>query len=328
MLLDDKIYGKEEVNEPVLMELINSKAVQRLKGVSQRGYPESTKMSAGNPPYYTRYEHSIGCMLLLRRMGAGIDEQIAGLLHDISHTAFSHVADWAIGDPLKEDYQDSILSRYVVESDAAAIITRYGHDLESISNMETEGRFGLLERDAPDICADRIDYALRDSYNLERRNVERAFKGLINHNGELMFDSMGSARAFADCYVADIRENYAAPENLLRYHLLGRALKYAMDSKVISIGDMHTDEKLVMEKIRNSGNATAKEMLDASLGRLRFSVSTGKGVFLRYKLRYVDPKFMNGRHAERLSIADPGYARIIDEEKERHARGVHIEMVR
>jgi HD superfamily phosphohydrolase len=32
-------------------------------------------------------------MLLVRRLGASLEEQIAALLHDVSHTAFSHVID-------------------------------------------------------------------------------------------------------------------------------------------------------------------------------------------------------------------------------------------
>ncbi|MDE1852086.1 MAG: hypothetical protein KGH69_05410, partial [Candidatus Micrarchaeota archaeon] len=168
----------------------------------------------------------------------------------------------------------------------------------------------------------------RDSYNLQAGNVKKAFNGLVARNGEIVFKSIDAARAFADCYVADIRESYAAPENLLRYHLLGSALKYAIDNKVISMGDLHKDEKTVMEKINHSGNETAAQMLKASLGRLKFSVSNGRGVLLKYKLRYVDPKFIHGDRLERLSSADPEYSKIISEEKERHARGVYIEMIK
>lgn len=41
----------------------------------------------------TRYEHSVGAMLLVRRAGGSVEAQAAGLLHDVAHTALSHVAD-------------------------------------------------------------------------------------------------------------------------------------------------------------------------------------------------------------------------------------------
>lgn len=327
MLIDDRLYGRFDVTEEVLTELIDSYEVQRLKGVSQRGYPASTQMVSKNPPHYTRYEHSIGCMLLLRKMGAGIEEQIAGLLHDTSHTAFSHVADWAFGNPEAEDYQDSILSDYIKGSALAAIIQKHGYDLERISNMERHGKFGLLERNAPDVCADRIDYALRDSHNTHLEEGRKAIEGLMANNGEIVFRSRASARAFADCYVSDIRDSYADPENLIRYRILGNALKYAMDTGIITMKDLHTDEDTVIRKINGSGDAEAMSLMVGALGRVNFRVTEGRGIFLKYKLRYVDPKFIENGGLVRLSRVDSEYARLIEEEKERQRRGVYIELL-
>src|SRR3989344_8664366 len=94
----DSVYGDEEIKEEVLIELINSKPFQRLKGISQQGMPRELWFTHVN----SRYEHSIGVLIILRRLNAGLEAQVAGLLHDVSHTAFSHVVDWVFGDPLKE----------------------------------------------------------------------------------------------------------------------------------------------------------------------------------------------------------------------------------
>lgn len=61
-----------------------------------------------------RYDHSVGVMLLIRMLGGTLEEQIAGLLHDVSHTAFSHVADYVF-ENRDEDYHE-IIFRSVVES--------------------------------------------------------------------------------------------------------------------------------------------------------------------------------------------------------------------
>lgn len=54
MMLEDKLYGSMEV-EPVLRDLVNSRPLQRLKGVHQAGaaYLVCPEWNV------TRYEHSI-----------------------------------------------------------------------------------------------------------------------------------------------------------------------------------------------------------------------------------------------------------------------------
>ena len=100
MLIKDIVYGDVEIDEPVLIELINSDALQRLKHINQAG---ASKYIMPKP--VTRFEHCVGAMILLKRLGASLEEQIAGLLHDVPHTAFSHVIDFVFK-TCKLDYLD------------------------------------------------------------------------------------------------------------------------------------------------------------------------------------------------------------------------------
>jgi len=98
MKYKDRIYGEFKIAEPVILELIASKAMERLKEIDQAGYFE---------PYYpgtahSRFEHSVGVYLLLKMFGAPIHEQIAGLIHDVSHSAFSHCVDYALDEGSEE----------------------------------------------------------------------------------------------------------------------------------------------------------------------------------------------------------------------------------
>src|SRR5271170_653561 len=83
-------YGTFVVTEPVLLELFDSESLARLKKIHQYGVNYFVKKGS---PWYSRYEHSVGVWALLRRFGASLEEQVAGLLHDLSHTVFSHVGD-------------------------------------------------------------------------------------------------------------------------------------------------------------------------------------------------------------------------------------------
>src|SRR5690554_5599914 len=89
----ETFYGLIDVEEPLLLELIEHPAFQRLKGVHQYGVSYYTT----HKEEYTRYDHSLGVFALLRAKGSPLKEQVAGLLHDVSHTAFSHVGDWIFG---------------------------------------------------------------------------------------------------------------------------------------------------------------------------------------------------------------------------------------
>lgn len=50
MWLEDEIYGRFEITEPVLKELLNAPELQRLKGISMAGYYPGCP-EFGNPEY-------------------------------------------------------------------------------------------------------------------------------------------------------------------------------------------------------------------------------------------------------------------------------------
>ena len=175
MFIKDNIYGEFEIEEPILIELINSKPVQRLKGIIQQVIPTRFQRF----PWFTRYEHSIGVMLLLRKLGATIEEQVSGLLHDVSHTAFSHMIDMLLYNDLDENFQDKNHENIIKNSEIPKILENYNFDVNKISNP---ANFSLLEQPAPDLCADRVDYCLRDTYywaNPEKVNF--CISNLINN---------------------------------------------------------------------------------------------------------------------------------------------------
>lgn len=47
----------------------------------------------------------MGVMLLIKKLNGSIEEQIAGWIHDISHTAFSHLIDYVF-DSEGEDHHE------------------------------------------------------------------------------------------------------------------------------------------------------------------------------------------------------------------------------
>ena len=60
MQINDRVYGTVTVKDPVLIMLINSKPVQRLKGINQAGASQYAIKGTN----VSRYEHSVGVMIL------------------------------------------------------------------------------------------------------------------------------------------------------------------------------------------------------------------------------------------------------------------------
>ncbi len=308
MIIPDEVYGDEEVNESILIELINSAPMQRLKGISQHGVPAGYTDRKG---LFSRYEHSLGVLIILRRLNAGIEEQIAGLLHDVSHTAFSHVIDWAVGDPTKEDYQDNSHLRVIKNSEMKEILEKHGFDYENISNIES---FSLLEKDAPGLCADRIDYTLRElGHSLEEEKAFECFQNLINVDGQIAFENIGTAKKFADSYMKLQTEHWGGETARASYYLLSRAIKRAMNLGLISEKDFMKTDSEVLGILESSNDS---EILDKLKTLKKFeTLEDENGLELKKKFRYIDPEiFLDGKIV-RLSEIDEVYKKKLEEEK-------------
>src|SRR3989344_6307050 len=128
----DRVYGNFEIEEPAILGLINSETFQRLKDIDQMGYFEPHFHGTA----HSRLEHSIGVYLLLKMYGAPLEEQIAGLIHDVSHSAFSHCIDYVLdaGSEKEHNHQDNIFDEFVRTTQIPEIIKKYGFDPDYIFN--------------------------------------------------------------------------------------------------------------------------------------------------------------------------------------------------
>ncbi len=305
----DEVYGEEIIKEPVLVELINSKLMQRLKKISQYGIPDEYYHKNN----YSRYEHSIGVLILLRRLGADLNEQIAGLLHDISHTAFSHVVDWAIGDSTKEDYQDKNYLNIIENSDIPFILRKYGFNYKNISNLED---FSLLEKEAPSLCADRIDYTLRELFR-DGNSIKNFIVNLRNNEGSVVFIDKEVAEKFAYEYLRLQNEHWAGPQAKVRYFILGNVLRRALENKLITVEDLslYTDEDII-KKLEESFDDVIIQNLNLLKNGLKIEETDNcEGVLIKKKFRYIDPEILIDGEINRVSRLSENYALILEKEK-------------
>ncbi len=316
MEINDRIYGRIKIKEPVLLGLLKSSSILRLKNISQFGVPDEYHHLKN----YSRYEHSVGVMILLKKLGATVEEQVAGLLHDISVLAFSHISDWVFANGREgvEDYHDSIHKTFVQNTEIPKILKDFNFVLERILN---EDNFSLLERKIPDLCADRVDYALREFKPLI---ANRCLKGLINYNGEIVFNNQKSAFDFAKNFLELQTNHWGGYEAMTRYHFFSGALRIALDKKILLHNDFYKDEKLILNKIERTRNKAIKEILTILKKKDLKDIKKNTGIKIVKKFRYVNPKVIVNEQLVRLSKLVPKFQTIINKHREINKKGLVI----
>ncbi len=245
MKYTDRVYGNFEIDEPVILELINSKTIQRLKDIDQAGYFEPHFPGTA----HSRFEHSIGVYLFLKTYNTPIEEQIAGLIHDVSHSAFSHCIDYVldVGSEKEHNHQDNVFDEFVRKSEIPEILEKYDLDLEYILD---DKNFPLKEKDLPDLCADRIDYSLRTATVFrEIKNRKYFIDNLLVENGQWIFKNFESAEKYAKLFLKLNTDYYASLPSAIMFRTVGDYLRYALSKNYISETDLYTTDKIVLKKI-------------------------------------------------------------------------------
>jgi len=318
MIINDKIYGQVKVEEPILVKLIKSSSILRLKSISQFGIPDEFYHFKG----YSRYEHSLGVMILLGKLGASLEEQVAGLLHDVSHLAFSHVADWvfARGAEGNEDYHDNLQKHFLEKTEIPKILERNGFSLEKVTNKEI---FSLLKKEIPDLCADRLDYSLREFKDwLNPKAVKPVLRSVVNCKNEIVFTNQKAAANFARNFLQLQIRHWASPLTIRKYFLFSKALKFALRKKIISKQDFFEDEIFILKKIKKSNHRTIVNILEATKNNIYHKNKDGKVVVKKF--RYVDPKILVNDILVRLSEINPKFKKLSSREKKKNRKGILV----
>jgi len=318
MIINDAIYGRYRINEPVLVELIKSKPMQRLKKIAQLGIPDRFYHIRG----FSRFEHSLGVMLLLRKLNASLKEQAAGLLHDVSHTAFSHVFDWAVGNQEAEDYQDKSYKKFFFNTEIPGILRGQGFNVNKISDLK---QFSLLEKEIPNLCADRIDYALREFHlwaNPEA--VDYLVEHLSNVGGKIVFTNQKSACLFATTFLKCQREHWGGAEAVARYYLFSLILKDALNKKILNIGDFYQNDNFVVSKLIKSRDRKILKQLNLLKNKILPKKAGSVKKIVRKKFRYIDPEFLIEGKIKKLSQASEKFKLFLERQKLLNQKGVKI----
>ncbi len=309
----DTFFGIDPNPDKLIIDLINSKTMQRIKKIDQSGISYYFNMT----PKFTRYDHSVGVYYLLKRFGASLKEQAAGLLHDASHTAFSHLGDLIFDHDetvLIDSYQDKIHDWFLKKSDISKVLENHQFTIEDL--LHKSGEFKALEQPLPDLCADRLQYNLHTGYlfkKISKEDVEKILNDLSFENGVWFFKTPSIAKKFGMLSLYFTETFWGSFENLAVCHISAKAFKLALKKKLIEIDDIHFgSDEAVLEKVLKGED---KEILTffekarnysnhAKLGHRNFY-----SLHIRPKFRGINPLVKLDNQFMRLTSLDAEYSR-------------------
>ncbi len=301
----DVLYGPVDIDEPVLLDLMASDALDRLRGVTQHGV---TALLGITPPF-TRFDHSVGAMLLVRRLGASLEEQIGALLHDVSHTAFSHVFDFVFDDHSSQSYHEEKKPDFLGASDVPDILRRHGRDWRDFID---ETRFSLLEQDMPALCADRLDYFLRDLEFLDLAtgaDIRAALEALAVRDGRIVVADADTARWLAYTFIEVDRASWSSVREVGLYQLAAEAIKAAVRTGAVSETDYWGSDETLWSRLRAAEHPEVRQWLELLCPGTRFVADSAHPHFrVSPKVRSIDPPVLANGIVSPLSALDPAFA--------------------
>lgn len=300
----DTFYGTIEVEEPLLLELIDSPAFQRLKHIHQYGVSYYTT----HREEYNRYDHSLGVFTILRVKGASLEEQIAGLLHDVSHTAFSHVGDWIFNKENQDkDYQNSIHPAYLSQSGLEQILNKHGYQIEQI--LPSGDLFPALENTLPNLCADRIDYNIQGAYYQGFLTYEEAlilFKDLRFDNLKWISSQPELMKKLTRFSLFMTQDCWGSPINYVTSRWLADAILRAIEIGSLSSIHLHfgTDQAIWNLLINHSDEIIQMYRVLHARDYITLVDPDQAALVVKSKFRGINPWISLGKDCQRLTELD------------------------
>ena len=308
------LYGEFHVTEPVLLELFDSPAMERIKKIQQFGVYFFLEKD-GKPAPYSRYTHSVGVWALLRKFKAPLEEQMAGLLHDASHTIFSQVGDYLFDGyrTSKDSYQDDIHRWYLEKQEIGTILAKYGYSLDQV--LHKNKGFKALEQRLPDVCADRLEYNLFEGViegMLTKNDVKTIVDDISFEDGKWFFKTASVAEKFARVPLHLTAHHWGSPSNFLLYSWTARALRRAIDIELITWDDVHfSTDDVVWKRLKASNDGVIQDaMMKMGKHKVLFKLTDPDSCdyLVKVKFRGVNPLIKQKNGFKRLTEVDKTFA--------------------
>lgn len=269
-----------------------SKSMQRLKGVDMNcGLQFTSHPGFSSYSSYSRYEHSVGVACIIWYFTHDKKQTLAGLFHDISTRAFSHVIDFVRKDYLVQESTEDNTRQFILQD--TVIMNQLLCDGISVDEVSDYHVYPIADNDSPRLSADRLEYTLGNLLNYRKctiEEIEKYYKDLtvgVSEDGkqEIMFQNPDIAEEFAfgalSCGMI-----YSCDFDRYGMEKLAEILRKGLKDKTIMESDLYLSEVEVVNKLSHSDLRNTWD----EYTRLYDVVKDSSGdIMVNAKKRYIDP---------------------------------------
>lgn len=240
-----------------LKKYIELPIIQRLSGIGLLCGTDWTSLYK-NRFFYSRLDHSVGVALIIWNFTKDKTQTIAGLLHDVSTTVFSHVSDFRKGDALTQTSTEEPTTKMILSDSALCkLLKSDGIEPKDVVDYHI---YPIADNEIPSLSADRLEYmypsgvALDGSWTFEE--IAKTYNDLIilkneENKEELGFKTIEMAELYCKkfCMIGHILQ---LNENKLSLQLLSQIMSKAVELNVLQEEDFMTlSESKIIEKIES-----------------------------------------------------------------------------
>lgn len=325
MLIQDRVFGQQKIDEPVILDLLATPQMQRLKGIHQLGFVD---LIGWGTDYY-RWEHSLGVFFGLRHFGASLKEQIAGLLHDISHTVYSHSLDYLYKLERTQDFADRFVKKFYQGTELGQVLLKHGVRPQEVWSAKEHA---LLEQPMPKLCLDRVDYTYRDSLVTNQatpEEVQTNLARLINFQGQLVFKTTEAAKWFGLKYIEMNDVYWDSIQATFYYRKFSEIVDFALKQGIITNDDLFTTDDQLVKKLDQSKSRKIQKELEFLRSQPKLVASNKSDYDVRTfgKVRWVDPVVLvDSKQTKPLTKLDSQYKQELVKSKERQSKGFYVKI--
>ena len=164
------------------------------------------------------------------------------------------------------------------------------------------------------MCADRIDYFLRDAFvfgKAPKKKIDELLGSLAIINDFWVFKNQKQAKEYADLFLEINNVCWSGLESGTMLKNMGELIKYCMGKNILKKEDLFlTDEEVWRKIISEAGkDKHLKLLLDRADNKYRYEIVDEKDhdMLSINKSRAVDPLFLKDGKLIRLTEADKKY---------------------
>jgi HD superfamily phosphohydrolase len=216
-----------------------------------------------------------------------------------------------------------------MNSEIPHILKKYNFDYEHL--LVNTATWNLLEQPAPDLCADRVDYTLRDMYTYGRASLEEIeifLNDFIVHQGKMCLQSIESAEWFVKTYYQEVLGFFMDPLNIYAYDKLSQTLKLALDKKIIMLADFLKEDEELIVLMKSSNDRQVQSLLKQLHPKVKVRENqTEFDIHQKSKTRLIDPLLYLENRLIRASELSEDVRKMNAAAEEKFQQGVFVKIL-